>query len=127
MFVDSTRSARIAEEVFHSSLASWQRLLLSAATDIREGGWCRYQMFDGDGKKCIMGALWNAAFRCARSVPKGAFETAQYALVAFLEYPVPHWNDRIASDKDEVIHALQSVALGGDTPDDDEPEVRRAA
>jgi hypothetical protein len=81
MLVDPNRSARIAEEIFHSSLSSWQRLLLAAAADIKEGGWCR------DGKKCIMGALWDASFRSARSVPKGAFEAAQYALVAFSNIP----------------------------------------
>jgi hypothetical protein len=44
-------------------------------------------------------------------------------LLRFLS--IPHWNDRIASNKNEVIHALQLVALGGDAPDDDEPEVRK--
>jgi hypothetical protein len=65
------------------------------------------------------------SFRSGRGFPNGAFQAAQDALVAFLEHPIPHWNDRIASNKNEVIHALQLVALGGDAPDDDEPEVRK--
>jgi hypothetical protein len=124
--ISMLRTARIAEEAFHSSLASWQRLLLTAATDIKRHGWCRFMAFNDD-KKCIMGALHVAAFRAPRSVPVGAFEAAQYALVMFLEHPVPHWNDTIARNPGEVIYVLQLVACGGDAPKDDEPELRRVA
>lgn len=97
-----------------SELEPWRQRLLSGARYIREYGWVQGRLGGCGGPACLIGAMFET------STPETVGHPAIYARERLRNHlgvvSVSDWNDAPGRTAEEVIAAMEFVALDGVSP-----------
>ncbi len=111
MYLDEKKPGEVQSP---AKLEPWRQMLLNAAKDLEQNGWCQRVLHNRKDEKCILGALGLAWVYMSRDdgMPLGQshYRWAECSLTAAMGEPVPLWNDQPGRTKDEVLEMLRTVA-----------------
>ncbi|SRR6266487_2563852 len=84
------------------------RLMRKAAAILKDRGWVKHTQLSLGGKMCMIGALHFAY--CGNATPRSQNHLVSLADNIFAQWSgepnIPHYNDHVAENKDEVLEIM---------------------
>ena len=89
-----------------------EEILIKAAELIAERGHCKGELYDNDGRLCMMGAMEMATFGKTFGTTGNdyALETAIEKVLDEVDQSIPHFNDHPATTAEDAILTLKRAA-----------------